>query len=334
METLTIAPDRAAAALRETHGIAASELRPLGSELASTFRAATDHGELAVKLQLSSPEESAVQRWRADISARLHDAGHPVPRVLRALDGAPIGLTEIDGVAVAVLAMEWVDAVPYGDAGLDEPGAAALGAELGRVAGRLQAVLAECPAPPHGIDHTWTMHGVARTIAAHLAAPHPLPAAARDVGERALRLHAAHVAPRADRLPRALVHQDLHDSNVLVDASGRIRAVIDFDDMVVGWRIAEPVVAAAYLARHGAAPAELAESVLAGWSEAIPVTADERAVFLPLVAIRLALNTVVWAARAESERGAYAAMRSRGSSETFARLAGACEALPEPGVRA
>ncbi|MBK0420727.1 phosphotransferase [Leucobacter sp. CSA2] len=327
METLTLEADRAARALAETHGVTATRLTPLGSELASTFRAATDRGELAVKFQLSDPIEIEVQRWRADIAARLHAAGLPVPAVVPARDGSTLGATSVDGTPVAVLAIDWVDALPYADAELGPHLVSQLGGELGRVAARMQAELAAAPAPPHEIDHTWAMHDVARTIAAHLAPPHPrLPAEARLAGERALRIHERFIAPHKGFLPRALVHQDLHDSNVLVGPNGLIRAIIDFDDMVLGWRIAEPAVAAAYLARHAADPVLAATSVLAGWSEEVPVTMAEREAFLPLVAIRLALNTVVWAARAESDRGAYAAMRSRGSAGTFATLATAAEA--------
>ena len=325
METLTIDPLHAARLLRATHGIDAGTMQPLGSELASTFRATTDRGTLAVKLQLSPAHETPVQRWRAELTARLHAAGLPVPHTIPALDGSPIGVWDADGVPISVLAIDWIVAHPYGDIGLDEEATARLGTELGRVAGRMQRVFADCPAPPREIDHTWTMHFADRVIAGHLAGQVPLPATAREIGERALELHSREVASRVAALPRALVHQDLHDANVLAEKDGTILGVIDFDDAVLGWRIAEPIVAAAYLARHGDSPAQLARLVLSGWEEEVPVTDDERAVFLPLVALRLALNSVVWAARASTDRGDYATARSRGSAATFARLADALD---------
>ncbi|WP_427870925.1 phosphotransferase [Leucobacter luti] len=330
MQTISVSPDLAATALAETHGISATRLVPLGSELASTFRAETARGALAVKIQLSSPDEEPVQRWRADVAAALHELGHPVPAVVPARDGGSVAAVDVAGTPAAVLAIDWVEATPYAEATVS----AGLGAELGGVAARLQRDLVGMPRPPREIAHTWAAHTTAATIEAHLRdhlgggdGASPAARAARAIGERALWIHAERVAPHEAELPLALVHQDLHDSNVLVGEACAIRAIIDFDDMLVGWRVAEPAIAAAYFARHAEAaglgsPAAAALEVLGGWEREHPMTAAEREAFLPIVAMRLALNTVVWAARAESDRGAYAAMRSRGSAATFERIAG------------
>lgn len=338
--TLSLDPSEAAALLLRTHGIAATApLQPLGSELASTFHA---HGilpggapaELAVKIQASDPDETAVQRWRAEIAQRLADAGAPVPATVPAQDGTLLGSearrdSEPGGSdeRVAVTVTRWIPATPYGAlrAGMSDPGlnTTAFGFALGAEAARMQQTLAAAPPPPRAITHTWAAETMDAVIQAHL--PDVASPRVRRIAVAARALLAREVAPQAARLPRALVHQDLHDSNVLADSAGRVAAILDFDDMLVGWRVAEPSIAAAYLARHAADPAAAVAAVAAGWESILPFTPAERAVFQPLVLARLALNITVWHVRlghdtagsADGDRADYAELRSTGSEQTF-----------------
>lgn len=315
MIELTLTPAEATAILRGTHGIAAESMRPLGSELASTFAAQSSEGRLAVKMQGSSPSEAPVQRWRALVSDELTRLGHPVPALRQALDGGLIAAALHEGTPVQVLAMDWVDAAPYGAIVVPDT----FGVTLGRVAARLQHDLLEMPRPPHEITHTWDSRESAAVIAEHL----PLidDAEILAVGEAALAVHERLIAPVADELPLALVHQDLHDSNVLATAAGEVAAIIDFDDMLVGWRVAEPAIAAGYLARNSADPVRAVLGVAEGWESEIPFTDAERRAFPAIATVRLALNTVVWQARMQSNRGAYAGARSNGSLAAFRVLA-------------
>ena len=340
MDTLSLMPAEAAALLARSHGIDARALRALGSELASTFRASSDLGDLAVKIQRSWAAEAPLQAWRAEIAERLAEAAHPVPSTIRSLTGALVAFERCDTTdetrptesgsrsgppprplpvsGVAITVTRWIDAggaAPYATLGLP----AAFGTTLGRAAAELQGTLATLPRPPRPISHTWAAHTMAETIRRHLdrvSRPD-----VRRAGSRALEIHDRHVAPVADRLPWALVHQDLHDDNVLATPDGRIAGLIDFDDMLVGWRIAEPAIAAAYFARTLDDPVAGVAAVAAGWAAAGPVTAAERAVLAPLAAMRLALNAVVWDSRSGDDRHGYAADRSRGSLPAFEALA-------------
>ncbi|MBP1327347.1 Ser/Thr protein kinase RdoA (MazF antagonist) [Leucobacter exalbidus] len=317
--------------LLRTHAIRASSLTVLGSELASTFRAETDTGAYAVKMQASGPRDFAVQLWRAEIADRLASLGHRVPEQVHTPDGALAALDEAGSAApVFVSVTRWVDAVPYASA-VAEPGAGArFGAHLGATAALLQRDLAGFPGPPRPLAHTWAAHTTADTIAQHTAL---LPAGpARDIGEAALLLHGRFIAPVAASLPRALVHQDLHDDNVLVGADGKIAAIIDFDDMLVGWRVAEPAIAAAYLARAADDPLAALRAVADGWQSELPFTTAEAETFAPIAAMRLALNTVVWASRMSGDRAGYAAARAQGSAAAFQVIAAtlASPALTRP----
>lgn len=337
MPALTLSPRDAADLLTATHGIEADvPLAPLGSELASTFRAESGGRRYAVKMQASDRDECEVQRWRADVADHLHARGHPVPRLLPVLPdreaaGGSVALVEHGGRLVAVTVSEWVDAVPYGELGgaltaseateatEATDGIIGFGRALGALAARMQADLATAPRPPRPIAHAWAAHTTAATIAEHLTRVSD--AGIRDVARLALELHERTIPPIEARLPRALVHQDLHDSNVLARPDGTIAAVIDFDDMLLGWRIAEPAIAAAYLSRHAPDPVEAVAAVAEGWESELPFTEAERFAFPAVVLARLALNASVWNVRMAEDRAGYARMRQTGSEEAFRALA-------------
>lgn len=319
--TLTLSQAEAAPLLEHTHGLVVEQpLTPLGSELASTFRAVAAGQSLAVKMQASSAGELPVQTWRATVAAHLTRLGQPVPRIVPALDGALVGSTTHEGTAVAVTVSEWVDAAPYGEVGasLDK---VAFATELGATAARLQRALESAPRPHIELQHTWAAHTMSDVLSDHL--PRVTDPEVRSLAEAGLALLSEHVDPIGAALPRSLVHQDLHDSNVLARRSGSIAAVIDFDDMLVGWRVAEPAIAAAYLARHAADPVGVVDAVAKAWEATVPFTAEERTAYPALVRARLALNATVWNARRGGERDAYANMRSGGTVRTFEALMGA-----------
>ena len=323
MISLTLTPQQAAPLLEATHGITLDRpLSALGSELASTFHGVTSGRSIAVKMQASSARELTVQTWRAEVAAHLAALGQPVPQILRARDGGLVGAASHGSEMVAITVSEWIDAAPYGEIGasLDEE---AFAGELGAAAAHLQQALGSAPRPPHDIQHAWAAHTMSTVIAAHL--PRVTDPEARQLAESGLALLGTQVEPFTAALPRSLVHQDLHDSNVLAHPSGTIAAVIDFDDMLVGWRVAEPAIAAAYLARHAADPVRVVEAVAAAWEDIVPFTPAERAVYPALVRARLALNATIWNARQGGDRDEYARMRADGTARTFRALAGAAQ---------
>lgn len=315
---LSLSPAEAAALLYASHGIAARNFRALGSELASTFRANSELGDLAVKIQRTNPVEASQQLWRAEIAAHLTRSDHPVPATVRTSAGALVGFGRVESepsMDVAIIVTQWIDAAPY--ATLDLP--ASFGHILGHAAASLQLTLADRPTPPHPIVHPWAAHTMAETIQHHLTGT--TLAEVHDAGARALEIHTRHVAPVAARLPWSLVHQDLHDDNVLATPDGHIAGIIDFDDMLVGWRVAEPAIAAAYFARTLGDPIAGVRAVAAGWDAVLSLTPAEHAALRPLAAMRLALNAVIWDSRSAGERQGYAADRSRGSLPAFAAVA-------------
>ena len=61
-------------------------------------------------------------------------------------------------------------------------------------------------------------------------------------------LSGASLLPRASELPCGVIHSDINDQNVLVDAAGAsLVGVIDFGDMVRSWQLNELAICAAYV---------------------------------------------------------------------------------------
>jgi hydroxylysine kinase len=140
---------------------------------------------------------------------------------------------------------------------------------------------------------------------------------------RAADAFAADVTPVLASLPRAVVHHDLHEANLLVgsvDGQQRIVGVIDFGDMVWGLRAAELAVAAGYSARLTADPLDGFLAVVAGWGSHLPLDDAELDVLLPLARTRLAVNVAIWSARSATTRSSYAAARSAGSTRALRAL--------------
>ena len=316
METLTLSADEATGLLTDTHGMVVDRIEPLGSELASTFRVESGEQVLALKIQGATEESLDIVLWRAQIMTELSRRGHRVPKLLPSRTGDSAPVVTVQGRPAVVQAIEWENAVPYSAVVYRRE----LAFEVGRQAALLQQDLADLPRPPATITHPWDAQHAAATLTDHLRGD--LDAEARRVGAVAVEIHDCFVRPVIDDLPIALVHQDLNDFNVLTRADGEFAAIIDFDDMLVGWRVAEPAIAGGYLARQASDPLDALRETARGWESVLPFTDAEREAYVPVAAMRLALNTVVWASRATGPRAEYARARSQGSVAVFDTLAG------------
>jgi len=115
------------------------------------------------------------------------------------------------------------------------------------------------------------------------------------------------VLPAAPRLAKAVIHGDLNDQNVLVDAqAGEVLGVIDFGDMMHTWRINEIAITAAYVAimlqydRAADAPpppepASALTALVQSYAAATPLSEEEWAVLPILISCRIAVSLTVGA---------------------------------------
>jgi hydroxylysine kinase len=304
---LDLSPAQVGELVRERYGLRPDRLDPVEGELATICRVEDAGRALAVKVSRDAGAERAAGTWRAAVMRDLAGRGAPVPGVLPDRDGAAVSAAVVDGVPVLVVVEHWLDGSPLYAVDVDE----ALLRDVGGTAARLAAALASAPEPPAPLTHVWEASRGRTTILAAL--PDVRDPETRAAVVRAADGFAEDVQPHLDALPRAVVHQDLHDANLLVgpgDGHRRIVGVLDFGDMVFGLRIAELAVAAGYAARLTPDPLAGFLAVVAGWGRAVPLTDAEVAVLLPLARTRLAVNAAVWAARSTGPRASYAAARS------------------------
>jgi 4-aminobutyrate aminotransferase-like enzyme/Ser/Thr protein kinase RdoA (MazF antagonist) len=111
---------------------------------------------------------------------------------------------------------------------------------------------------------------------------HHIPAGRRrTMVERALR-------PIPD-LPRAVIHGDANDHNVLVDR-GHVIGLIDFGDLHESVRVGEPAIAATYASFGMERPLDAIAAVAAGYHAVSPLSETEIAALVPLVELRLAVS--------------------------------------------
>lgn len=336
VDVVTVGDDEIVEILRTRFEIHASAVQAVGAESAAVFRV-TDRRDaaFAVKAFWADTPSSTTLRWHQEVVQRVAEAGLPVARPRRSVAGeltVEAGTGTGTGTrALLVQVSDWLGGTPLERV----PMRRELLREIGHVAARLHRRLRLESPPPELGEHPWqitesrTIIERALTCIGTLADQGRLPGAAQEVArlERAaatvFALLTESVAPRLSRLPTAVVHHDLHDSNLLVGPGAdhtTITGILDFGDMARSIRISEPVIAGAYAARHWADPTAAVDAVVTGWSESVAVTADEAAVVLPLAAARLLANATVWMSRLGTTRGDYAAHRRRGSLETAEAL--------------
>jgi Ser/Thr protein kinase RdoA (MazF antagonist) len=313
-QALDLDADDVARLVRSRYGLDPIAVHLLDSELSTVARLELRGCALALKAQRSTPGELLRTRWRVAAMQRLSRAGLPVARTVPDVAGQDVAVADTGAGAVLLHLTGWLDGIPLEAA----PATPALLHDVGRAAAAVAAGLATHPAPPGEVAHPWELARTLPTLEA--AGPLPDPALRRLVAEAAGRFR-TEVEPRLPSLPRQVVHHDLHDSNLLVDpAAGRVTGVLDFGDLVVGPRVAELAVAAAYASRNAADPVAALLAVAEGWGRVLPLDEDEIAVVHPAAVARLAVNLAVWASRRDGRRGSYAQARSARSAAALAAL--------------
>ena len=315
---LRLGPDEVTRLLERSYGLRVGAVVPLGGEAASIYRVSTTRGEWAFKAFAAAPGLLERVRWQSQVQAALHDAGLPVPGVLA--DRRGDALTELRSGAglVLVQVMDWLPGVRLADV----PPRPGILRRLGHSAAALQRALRDAPRPPQPFTHTWDLRRSAEVVRG--VRESVLQEDAARLLARTLDLLDAEVAPLLEHLPTGVVHQDLNDFNVLVDprhpSGPAVSGIIDFDDMIVGLRVAEPVIAAVYASRGADDPVQALVTTVGAFHARLPLSDVEIGAVLPLAAARLAVNTAVWAHRADGPRGRYARARSAGSVPVLARL--------------
>ncbi len=171
---------------------------------------------------------------------------------------------------------------------------------LGNLLARVDRAIGDLDHPARTRTLRWDLASAAWTIghAARIADP-----TRRALVERAQLRFLADVQRRLSDLPRAVIHQDANDHNVLMSADTEPTAIgiFDFGDMVESARVFELAVAAAYAIMDAPAPLDVLGALAQGYDELQPLEDEELAALFAATGMRLVLSVLISAGDAETQ---------------------------------
>ena len=257
-----------------------------------------ERGPLVLKVA-NALEERALLEAQQQVMRRLAQRGVPVPSVVPTADGELLVDTVIDDSArYFTWAVTPLPGVLLADVGFRSR---ELFEQIGAAVGRLTSAL-------HGFSHpaldrpfAWDLtRAVERVIAAPDAIADEDFAAVIDETVDRVR---EHVLPRAHELPRAAIHNDLNDHNILVAASSngaacltridQVTGIIDFGDILNGWRVADLAIAAAYAMLDAPDPLAVLAAIVRGAARECTYEDAELDAVFALAGLRLALSAAI-----------------------------------------
>ena len=258
----------------------------------------SERGGIVLKVA-NALEERALLEAQQQAMERLAQRGVPVPRVIAASNGEPlIEIANGDDNRYFAWAVTPLPGVLLADVGFRS---LELLEQVGVAVGRLTSAL-------HGFSHpalerpfAWDLSAaVERVVAVRDAfGDEPFGAAIDDVVTRMRE----HVLSRAHELPRAAIHNDLNDHNILVAASNgggayltridQVTGIIDFGDMLNGWRVADLAIAVAYAMLDAPDPLAVLAAIVRGAARECAYEDAELDAVFALAGLRLALSAAI-----------------------------------------
>src|SRR5438105_2317183 len=275
------------------------QARQLTSERDQNFLIEADNGDAIVLKIANALEERGLLEAQHHVLGALAQRHLAVPRLISTTRGG--ALTEIaDCVGARHLA--WAVSYLPGVQLADVPHRSlALLEEIGREIGRLTAALQNVEHPLLERAFHWDLtHAAERVAGSRSAITDDAFGAAID---RTLALVRERVVPRERALARSVIHNDLNDHNILVASQGgdrrrltsvaRVTGIVDFGDMLRGWRVADLAIAAGYAMLDAADPLATLAALVRGAAREFSYDDVELEVVWALVCLRLALSASI-----------------------------------------
>lgn len=255
-------------------------------------------GGLVLKIA-NALEERGLLEAQQHVLARLAMANVAAPQVVCTRKGEAIIETEAsDGRVHFVWAITALPGVLLAEARHRSP---ELLEEVGRTIGKLNVALQDVAHPALEREFHWDLRSGARKVGEvrREITEHALGNAIDVVLERVAR----NVSVRGDALRRSVIHNDLNDHNILVapgEGDGRlltrvdrVTGIIDFGDMLYGWRIADLAIAAAYAMLDAPDPLAVLAALVRGAASECQYDDAELESLFALACLRLALSASI-----------------------------------------
>ena len=283
----------------------AGEIEKLTAEKDANFRVTEASGAQWLLKITNAAEDPAVTDMQT--AALLHlatvDPTLPVPHVRLSLEGrATERITLPDGQSHLVRMLSYLDGTVLSGA---SPGVS-LHRDIGRLLGRLTVAL-------RGFDHPAAGHVLQWDIQqAHRLRPMLDAVTPSDLRARLTQLidlFEEGIQPRLAGLHAQVGHNDFNPHNLLVDGpEGRqLTGIIDFGDMVLTPVVCDLAVACSYQIAETEKPLADVVRLIAGYTEAVPLTEEEIALLPDLIRLRHAtsLGIGAWRARRYPDNAPY-----------------------------
>ena len=257
-----------------------------------------ERGPIVLKVANALEERPLLEAQQQAID-RLAQRGLPVPRVVPAVNGEPLvetlGEDETRYFTWAVTPLPGVLLADVGFRSLE------LWEQLGVAVGRLTSAFHGFTHPALDRPFAWDLTGaIERVVAARDAIADKSFAATLDAVVERVR---DQVLPGAHELPRAAIHNDLNDHNILVTSSrgdaaclarvDQVTGIIDFGDMLHGWRVADLAIAAAYAMLDAANHLAVLAALVRGAARECAYEDEELDAAFALAGLRLALSAAI-----------------------------------------
>jgi Ser/Thr protein kinase RdoA (MazF antagonist) len=281
----------AAAILRDHWGLE-GELRPLPSERDRNFAVRVDGADAFVLKVSNRSEDPAFLEMQGEALAILASAGVPCQRSIASTAGEGIvRWSPPDGeAALLVRLLTWLPGAPLADVAPRDRSRELL-EEIGATMGRTARALTDFDHPAARRDFQWDARRGLAVIDGHAGAVRDSQRAA-ILGRWRARLEGLRDA--VPTLREGVIHNDANDHNVLVSADRRrVSGLLDLGDSIRSITVNELAVAAAYAALDAADPLAVVEAVRVGFERELPLTGEERAVLVDLVALRLCTSVAL-----------------------------------------
>lgn len=312
--------DELAAAIEREFGLEVNDPRELAGEHDRNLRFRDADGALHVAKWSAASMADAVA-WQEALLRHVERAPleFDVPRLAPTRTGERCArIPTADGPAI-VRVLSWVAGSLLAE--VPAPGAQLL-RSIGRTSAQLTHAFADLRhelAPPR---HHWLVEDSLASFDSAVAAIDGRLEPGMRTRLGAVREAFARIAPSIPGLPRGVVHQDLHDENLLIAEPGheRVAGVIDFNDAFDTALVADLAVAGAYGMLRQDDPVGALVRIAAGYEELRPLHPGERRALLPMAAMRLAINWATWEQRGAAAGAAYAAGRTRFTRPALERL--------------
>ncbi|MBV4554741.1 aminotransferase [Pseudomonas sp. SWRI102] len=282
-----ISAEQALVLLRSNYGLS-GDLRPLGSHQDVNYRVDSERGRFVLKICHGHYAVQELQAQHAALKLLAEHGAVKVPRVIAASNGQDLLTLDVDGQAVHVRLLEYIDGQSLTQLSHLTPD---LVTGLGRLCADMDLALASFDHP--GLERTlqWDARHAPALI------DHLLPVIQDDQRRQLI----AEVAQQAERrlqplkasLPVQAIHMDITDDNVVwqrdAQRQWQLQGVIDFGDLVRTWRITDLSVTCAALLHHADGDPFFILPAIKAYHAANPLQREELLALWPLIVARAAV---------------------------------------------